>query len=141
MTVVLDLPRRALGAALVLGSRLLTAACGTTNGTSAASSLSDQLDIVVAFYPFQFVAERLTGPYGAVQNLTEPGAEPHDLDLSPRQVADIAGADLVIYERSFQPAVDAAVEQEGGDHIVDTATVVGLQPLDEGHDHPDGEED
>jgi zinc transport system substrate-binding protein len=76
-----------------------------------------------------------------VQNLTEPGAEPHDVELSPRQVADIAGADLVIYEKSFQPAVDAAVEQEGGDHVLDTATVVPLQPLEEGHDHSESEED
>jgi zinc transport system substrate-binding protein len=56
-------------------------------------------------------------------------------------VADIAGADLVIYEHSFQPAVDAAVEQEGGDHVLDTATVVPLQPLHEGDDHDGGEED
>jgi zinc transport system substrate-binding protein len=125
--------------ALVTGSLLLTAACGTTNGTSGASSQTDQLEIVVAAYPFQFVAERLAGPYAAVQNLTEPGAEPHDVELTPRQVADIATADLVIYQRSFQPAVDAAVAQEGGDHILDTATVVQLQPLDESHDHP-GEE-
>jgi zinc transport system substrate-binding protein len=127
--------------ALVTGSLLLTAACGTTNGTSGASSQTDQLEIVVAAYPFQFVAERLAGPYAAVQNLTEPGAEPHDVELTPRQVADIATADLVIYQRSFQPAVDAAVAQEGGDHILDTATVVQLQPLDESHDHAEGEED
>jgi zinc transport system substrate-binding protein len=131
----------ALGAALAAGSLLLTAACGTTSGTSAASTEPDRLDIVVAFYPFQFVAERLAGPYGAVQNLTEPGAEPHDVELTPRQVAEIARADLVIYQRSFQPAVDAAVEQEGGDQVLDTATVVPLQPLKEGHDHAESEQD
>ena len=141
MKMVFMMVLRALGAVLAAGSLLLTAACGTTNGTSAASSEPDQLDIVVAFYPFQFVAERLAGPYAAVQNLTEPGAEPHDVELTPRQVADIAEADLVIYEQSFQPAVDAAVEQQGGDHVLDTATVVPLQPLDEGHDHAEGEED
>ena len=126
---------------MAAGSLLLAAGCSTTNGTSAARDEPDQLDIVVAFYPFQFVAERLAGPYAAVQNLTEPGAEPHDVELTPRQVADIAEADLVIYEQSFQPAVDAAVEQQGGDHILDTATVVPLQPLDESHDHAEGEGD
>ena len=67
--------------------------CGlrqSTSGTSAASSQPGQLDIVAAFYPFQFVAERVAGPYGAVHNLTEPGAEPHDVELTPRQVADVS---------------------------------------------------
>jgi zinc transport system substrate-binding protein len=127
---------RALAAAAAVGSLLVMAACGPTNGAPAAGSRRGQLDIVVAFYPFQFVAERLAGPYGAVHNLTEPGAEPHDLELTPRQVAAIAGADLVIFEHSLQPAVDAAVEQQGGDHVLDTATVVPLQPLDDGGSHP-----
>jgi zinc transport system substrate-binding protein len=139
MKMVFMMVLRGLGAALVSGSLLLTAACGTTSETPAASSQPEPLDIVVAFYPFQFVAERLAGPYGTVQNLTEPGAEPHDLGLTPRQVADIAEADLVIYQQSFQPAVDAAVAQQGGDHVLDTATVVPLQPIDEGHDHAEEE--
>lgn len=131
---------RGLSATLAAGSLLLTAACGTASGSSADSSESGRLDIVVAFYPFQFIAERLSGPYAAVHSLTEPGAEPHDVELTARQVADVAEADLVIYQKSFQPAVDAAVEQQGGDHVLDTATVVALQPLETGHDHTAGEE-
>jgi zinc transport system substrate-binding protein len=141
MKMVFMTVSRAMGTALAVSSLLVTAACGPTNGDPAASDQPAQLDIVVASYPFQFIAERVAGPYGAVQNLTEPGAEPHDVELTPRQVADIADADLVIYEQSFQPAVDAAVEQEGGDHILDTATVVPLQPLQESHDHAGSEAD
>ena len=141
MKMVFMMVSRWIAAAVALGLLLVTAACGSTSGTPPAAGQPGQLNIVVAFYPFQFVAERLAGPFGAVQNLTEPGAEPHDVELSPRQVADIAGADLVIYEQSFQPAVDAAVEQEGGDHVLDTATVVPLQPLDEGQHHSESEED
>jgi zinc transport system substrate-binding protein len=70
-----------------------------------------------------------------------PPAAGQSGQLNIGQVADIAGADLVIYEQSFQPAVDAAVEQEGGDDVLDTATVVPLQPLDEGQHHPESEED
>ena len=141
MKMVFMMVSRWIAAAVALGLLLVTAACGSTSGTPPAAGQPGQLNIVVAFYPFQFVAERLAGPFGAVQNLTEPGAEPHDVELSPRQVADIAGADLVIYEQSFQPAVDAAVEQEGGDHVLDTATVVPLQPLDEGQHHSESAED
>ena len=44
-------------------------------------------------------------------NLTAPGVEPHDLELKPRQVAELADADLVVYESRLQPAVDDAVKQ------------------------------
>jgi zinc transport system substrate-binding protein len=141
MKMVFMMVSRVMGLAAASGFLILTAACGPTNADQAAAGQSDRLDIVVASYPFQFVAERLAGPHGAVSNLTEPGAEPHDVELTPRQVADIAGADLVIYEQSFQPAVDAAVEQEGGDHVLDTATVVPLQRLEDGQHHAEGEED
>ena len=129
MKMVFMTVSRWMSAVVAVGLFLLTAGCGSTNETRPASGRPGQLKIVVAFYPFQFVAERLAGPYGVVQNLTEPGAEPHDVELTPRQVADISVADLVIYEHSFQPAVDAAVEQEGGERVLDTATVVPLQPL------------
>jgi zinc transport system substrate-binding protein len=125
---------RALGAAAAASLLLLLAACDSPNDAPPAGQ-PGQLKIVVAFYPFQFLAEHLAGTYGGVRSLTAPGAEPHDVELSPRQVADIAGADLVIYEHSFQPAVDAAVEQTDGGHILDTATVVPLQPLDLGASH------
>jgi zinc transport system substrate-binding protein len=126
---------RALGSAVAIGVLLLTA-CGYPGATPAAGGQPGRLNIVVAFYPFQYVAERLAGPYGGVRSLTQPGAEPHDVELSPRQVAEIAGADLVVYEHSFQPAVDAAVEQVGGDHILDTTTVVPLQPLQQSQSQP-----
>ena len=63
--------------------------------------------------------------------LTPPGVESHDLELSPRQVAEIAAADLVVYERGFQPSVDEAVEQNAGDARVEVTEVVPLQHLDE----------
>jgi len=47
-----------------------------------------------------------------VHNLTKPGAEPHDLELTPRDVAELADADLVVYLSGFQPAVDTAVAEQ-----------------------------
>jgi zinc transport system substrate-binding protein len=66
---------------------------------------------VTAFYPLQFVAPARCRRSRAVTNLTQPGAEPHDLELTPRQVASLTTASLVIYERGFQPAVDEAVDR------------------------------
>jgi zinc transport system substrate-binding protein len=139
--VFMSRSRRAISLLAAASSVLLGAACGSSGGTGTAASEPGQLNIVAAFYPFQFVAERVAGPYATVSNLTSPGAEPHDLELTPRQVAELSTADLVIYQQSFQAAVDEAVEQSGVANALDTATVVALQPLDppDAHDHGHGD--
>jgi zinc transport system substrate-binding protein len=88
-----------------------------------------QLTIVAAFYPLQFVAQRVAGDHAVVTNLTQPGAEPHDLELTPRQVASLTTANLVIYEKGFQPAVDEAVVQSENPQMIETTTIVPLRPL------------
>lgn len=127
---------RALGALATATALLLTAACGTDGEPS---SKPGQLDVVVAFYPFQYVAERVAGPDAAVTNLTAPGAEPHDLELTPKQMASLSDADVVIYQSGFQPAVDEAIADAKPRHVVDVAQVVQLhtQTADGGHDHSD----
>jgi zinc transport system substrate-binding protein len=129
---------RRLGALLAVPAVLLAAGCGDgAPATSSTAKQPGQLSIVTAFYPFVFVAERVAGRHAAVTSLTQPGAEPHDVELTPRQVGSLSSADLVVYERSFQPAVDQAVDQSGAADVLDTATVVPLEPLgtaEEGHE-------
>lgn len=96
---------------------------------------------VASFYPLAWVTERVAGDAWTVENLTQPGQEPHDLDLSIAQTAALEQADLVVLEEGFQPAVDAAAE--GTDAaVVDAAAVVDLLPATaDGHDHEhEGEE-
>jgi zinc transport system substrate-binding protein len=52
--------------------------------------------------------------------------EPHDLELSPQQVAQVADADVVLLLGGFQPAVDDAVQQQAAGEVVDVAEVVDL---------------
>jgi zinc transport system substrate-binding protein len=84
---------------------------------------------VASFYPFQFIAESVARDHAVVSTLTQPGAEPHDVELTPKQVGSIGDASLVIYERSFQPAVDEAVQQSENPNTFDTTTVVPLQDI------------
>lgn len=71
--------------------------------------------MVAAFYPLAYAAERIGGPSFHVENLTPPGAEPHDLELTPREVGRIVNASVVLYlSHGFQPAVSKAVEQARG---------------------------
>jgi zinc transport system substrate-binding protein len=91
-------------------------------------------EVVASFYPLQYVAERVVGDYAKVTNLTAPGVEPHDVELSPRQVARISGASVVFYEKGLQPAVDDAVQNNGPEHKVDAADTVHLRHGDSSED-------
>ncbi|WP_285690620.1 metal ABC transporter substrate-binding protein [Actinoplanes sp. NBRC 103695] len=116
---------------------LVAAGCG-----SGASGSSDgRPQVVTAFYPLQFLTQRIGGDQVQISDLTKPGAEPHDLELNPRQVGAISDADLVVYLRGFQPAVDQAVGQEAGDKAFDVGGTVELLAASESHDHGPGEEE
>jgi zinc transport system substrate-binding protein len=105
---------------------LLTAtACGD-DAAGSAPAAAGKLTVVTAFYPLQFISERIGGDATSVSNLTKPGAEPHDLELNPRQVGEISDAGLVVYLSGFQPAVDEAVKQQAGDRAFDAAAVAPL---------------
>jgi zinc transport system substrate-binding protein len=91
---------------LILVSALLLAGCGP-GGSGGKNS------VVAAFYPLAYAAERIGSFH--VENLTPPGAEPHDLELTPREVGRIVNASVVLYlSHGFQPAVSKAVEQARG---------------------------
>lgn len=120
---------------LLLPFALLPAAATAAAGLSGCSvGVHHGPEVVASFYPLQYVAERIVGPHAAVTDLTAPGVEPHDIELSPRQVAKISGATVMFYERGLQPAVDDAVQNNGPDHVVDAARAVDLR-------HADGQAD
>src|SRR4051812_29173976 len=95
--------------AFALAGLLVCAGCGATSRDSGRRS------VVAAFYPLAFAAERIGGEAVDVRNLTPPGAEPHDVELSPREVGAIQRADVVLYlSHGFQPSVEDAVRDAHG---------------------------
>ena len=131
--------------ALAVAPLVLVAACGDEGpSASGPGSGGDGLPSVVAsFYPLQFVAERIGGPWVSVENLTPPGVEPHDVELTPKDVTTVADADLVVYLEGFSPAVDDAVSQSASDEAAfDVGSHADLDltytPIEEGAVTPDG---
>jgi zinc transport system substrate-binding protein len=134
--------RRVLPVSLVAACALALTACGSAEGAAGTGSDGDGgLQVLVSFYPLQFVAERVGGDAVTVSNLTAPGAEPHDLELSPQQVAQVSDADVLLFEKGFQPAVDEAVEQNAAGAALDVTTVVPLEDTGSGGDDPGHGED
>ncbi|MEU5316312.1 zinc ABC transporter substrate-binding protein [Streptomyces sp. NPDC021056] len=127
----------AIAAATALGLGALSA-CSTD---SAAAGNTDKFDVVASFYPMQYLAEQIGGDHVNVTTLTEPGQEPHDLELSTRQTAELGEADAVLYLKSLQPAVDEAVSQSEVKTKIDAATLTKLEDHgDVEHEHGAGEE-
>jgi zinc transport system substrate-binding protein len=101
--------------ALVLAFGWATALSGCGAGSKATSSSTN---VVAAFYPLAWAAEGVGGRAVAVTNLTPSGAEPHDVELTPREVAKLQGADVVLYlSHGFQPAVEKAVGDASGRRV------------------------
>lgn len=74
--------------------------------------------VVASFYPLAFAAERVAGADTRVVNLTPAGVEPHDLELSARDVGRIADADHVLYlGDGFQPALEDALDSTGANGV------------------------
>ncbi|MGO4957168.1 metal ABC transporter substrate-binding protein [Luteococcus sp. Sow4_B9] len=114
---------------------LAMSACG--QDSSGGSGKDDkELKVVTAFYPLQFAAERVAGDTAEVVSLTNPGADAHSVELTPKQVASLSDADLVLYIKGFSSSIDKAVEQSKPANVIDAMTLV--EPLEaEEHAHED----
>jgi zinc transport system substrate-binding protein len=93
----------------------LCVAVAVASATTGCGGTADDDAIVAAFYPLAYAAGQVAGPQAQVVNLTPPGAEPHDLELSPRDVGRVRDAALAVYAGDgFQPAVQDAVDGRSG---------------------------
>ncbi|MER6361505.1 metal ABC transporter substrate-binding protein [Kitasatospora sp. NPDC001527] len=132
---VLALTATALAAALTL----------TACGSGGAGSADGRLDVVASFYPMEFLASQIGGEHVKVTGLTAAGVEPHDLELTAKQVGRVQKADAVVYLKGLQPTVDKAVADSRAKQKIDATAAAPLEDHhlaeghteDDGHDHAD----
>jgi len=111
---------------LLAGMVVLISLIGAGAGVAQAAS---KQSVVAAFYPVAYAAQRVGGNRVDVTNLTPAGAEPHDLELTPKQIDEILNADLVFdLGRRFQPAVEKAAAQRDGP----TVSLLDTLPINAG---------
>ena len=114
--------RSRLATALVLACTAAVTGCG---GSSAADG---KTRVVAAFYPLAFAAEQIGGPGVDVRNVTPASAEPHDIEVSPRDVQAVKDADVVLLMgHGFQPSLERAAGK--GDRVVRLLDTPGLERL------------
>ncbi|WP_191907916.1 metal ABC transporter substrate-binding protein [Nocardioides cynanchi] len=100
---------------------------GVASGCGPAGHDADgRVSVAASFYPLAWVVSQIA-PGADLTDLTHPGMEPHDVELTFAQTVDLARADLVVYERGFQPAVDQGVDNDAEGTTLDVGPVAGLQ--------------
>jgi zinc transport system substrate-binding protein len=113
---------------IIISTALALSGCGSEKAGSGRS-------VVASFYPLAYAAERVA-PGAVVENLTPAGAEPHDIELSARDVERVNDADLVLYlGNGFMPALEDAVQ--GHANAIDLLAGMKLRAATEAHDHGD----
>jgi zinc transport system substrate-binding protein len=103
-------------------------------GGSASGESSGKESVVASFYPLAYAAEQIGGSRVEIENLTPPGAEPHDLEVSPSDVAEIRDADLVLLlGHGFQPQLEDAAGR--GETVLRLLDTPGLDLRADGDPH------
>jgi zinc transport system substrate-binding protein len=112
----------------LVGVALAVAGCG------ASAAGGSKTRVVASFYPLAYAAQQVGGSHTHVENLTPPGAEPHDLEVSPGDVREIESADVVLLlGHGFQPQLEDAAGS--GDKVLGLLDTPGLRRLPNGDPH------
>lgn len=117
--------------------------CGADTGVAGEVQPAGGLTVVASVYPLAWMAAEIA-PDATVTPLAAEGQDPHALELSPgdRQLVETADVVLHVGDIGFQPQVEQALSDAGGE-VVSAAEVVGhdaLLPL-AGRDHDDHADD
>ena len=133
--------KRILAAACAAATALTLSACISPSTSNGDSSKDSKLTIMASFYPLQYLAEKIGGEHVSVTSLTPEGAEPHDLELSPKMVDSLSSADAVVYLAGFQSAVDEAIEQQAPKTVIDVSSAAKLVEAGTDANHPSEDEE
>ncbi len=97
------------------------------------------LDVVVSLHPHFDLVRQITGDAAVVTRILPLGASPHTFDPTPRDVARIADADLVILNGGVDEWLLELVAASGTDaEVVELLDALDFEPIT-GDEHTDGE--
>lgn len=86
---------------------LLLNACGSNS----ADTSDGKVNVVVSFYPHQFLVESIGKNFVSVQSIITPGIEPHDFEPTPRDLERISHAQLFVYHGTgFDPWAERFIQ-------------------------------
>ena len=131
--------------AIALGASL----CGCSGGESADSA--DKPLIITTIFPAYDFARQVFGDTAEVKMLLKPGQESHSYDPSAKDIVEINGCDLFVYnggesDQWVESVLQAAPDVEtfrmtDAVSLLDEEHSEGMQEEEHDHDHDDGDEE
>jgi len=88
----------------------------------------ERINVVTSFYPLYEIARQVGGEYVEIRNLVPPGAEPHDFELTPKDINSLYDADILLINGvGFEVWLDKVIPelQKSGVKIVDVSKTIG----------------
>jgi zinc transport system substrate-binding protein len=141
--IVTDMKQRSLAIAMFV---LLPAVAACSNSTS--SPPAEKLSVSVALYPIAEIVQRVGGDSVEVVNLTPPGTDAHDVELTAKQVQRLEESDVTFYfGDDFQPSTQKAVQALRNKTVVDLFESVELldatlnEAVNDNHNHDEEKND
>jgi zinc transport system substrate-binding protein len=123
----------------------LLISCGDTQNSTVAPDAS-RLTVAASFYPIAEIVQRVGGDDVQLLALTAPGVEPHDSELSAKQLEELAKADIVFYiGGGFQPDLEKAIASLPATTVaidlLKSVDLIASKDDTDGHDHGHSETD
>lgn len=124
---------------LVSAAMFLNGCSGSATEAANKGDGNGRLKIYTSFYTMYDFAEKIAGDRAEIVNLVPAGTEPHEWEPSTTDMVNLEGADVLIYNGA---GMEHWVEQVAGS-LQNNITLVeasrGIELLEGGHSHEDGE--
>lgn len=104
------------------------------------SLASAQPTVVTSVHPLYALTQDIAGEHAEVIRLLPPGASPHTFDPSPRDVAQLESADLLVMNGVLDEWLVEMAEAVNSDApLFELVAALEFEPIEGGHDHGDDE--
>ncbi len=111
---------------------------GGTSGQAAAPA--DKLKVEASFYPMYEFARQIGGDLADVELLVPAGTEPHDWEPTPKDIAKISEADLLVYNGAgMESWVDQVLNATSGDAPAVVEASAGIDIMEGSEDEHEHE--
>jgi zinc transport system substrate-binding protein len=112
---------------------LILSGCGNSNGNNGGKG--GKLKVVATFYPMVEFTKQVAGDHAEVVGLIPAGAEPHDWEPSPKDVAAIQEADVFVYNGIVESWTEKTLASASNDKRIAVEASKGIE-LMKGIDEP-----
>ena len=95
-----------------------------------------QPTIITSLFPYYSLTQQIAGNHANVINILPAGASPHTYDPTPKDVAQIVSADLIIINGSIDEWLLELVASQAQDVVVtEIMTSIDIDAMSSSHDH------